>query len=297
MRFRANLNNGPFFAKILGSVEKVSRMCVVRLSPDKISIAAKPDTGDIEMWAHVNASAIFEDYKVESKNGNEISFELDLANLIRAVRSGDKASVMTVRLTKKNEQPFWTFEVEALNMQAFKVTQDVPVAILSKAEMQQQAAEPDFVGLEGQLKAVLPPLKRLHTIVDRLRTVGNTLHMTLTAQGELQLAVQDTCVDITTYFRNLRVIADPAGQGNSPAAGGLAAALRPHQQGGCLGRPGLNSAGAVLDMRKLSKVLHAWNLLPRQCFCTIVDQRAVGFFVFLEDVDLNYYVPSIVEVV
>ena len=53
----------------------------------------------------------------------------------------------------------------------------------------------------------------------------------------------------------------------------------------------------MLDMRKLSKVLHAWNLLPRQCFCTIVDQRAVGFFVFLEDVDLNYYVPSIVEVV
>ena len=110
MRFRANLVDATFFAKILGAVEKVSRLCIVRLTESRISVAAKPDAGDIEMWAHLKAGAIFSEdsYKVESRNRNEICFELDLANLIRAVRSGEKASEMVVKLSKKNGLPFWT---------------------------------------------------------------------------------------------------------------------------------------------------------------------------------------------
>ena len=69
---------------------------------------------------------LFENYQIQSKNNNEIPFHANIPNLLRALKSGDSADQIVLKLTKKGDRPFLSFEMVS---RAISVTQDVPIAL------------------------------------------------------------------------------------------------------------------------------------------------------------------------
>lgn len=58
-------------------------------------------------------SHIFEIFHIESKHdNNEILMEINLDLLVQALRSAQHSDCVTVRLTKKNNTPFLTLDIE-----------------------------------------------------------------------------------------------------------------------------------------------------------------------------------------
>ena len=57
-------------------------------------------------------STLFEEYRIESKNNNEIAFEISLDNLLKALKSGQLASDITLKLTKLEQNPFLRIAID-----------------------------------------------------------------------------------------------------------------------------------------------------------------------------------------
>lgn len=93
--------------------------------------------------------SLFEEYKIESINNNEISFEINLDHLQRALKSGQYAQEVILKLTKKNGQPFLSMSVEST--QQMTIIQDVPIVLLS-AQQLGQYTEPHLPDPEVHLK-------------------------------------------------------------------------------------------------------------------------------------------------
>jgi hypothetical protein len=56
---------------------------------------------------------IFESFNIESKHeANEILMEINLENLVQALRSAQSSDAVTVKLTKKHGTPFLTLDIE-----------------------------------------------------------------------------------------------------------------------------------------------------------------------------------------
>ncbi len=84
------------------------------MSPSKLAIILTSDITDgMQVWSGMSTSAIFDDDMIlESANNNEISFEINLENLIRALKSGTAAQNVIMKLTKKNNSPFLSFIID-----------------------------------------------------------------------------------------------------------------------------------------------------------------------------------------
>ncbi len=68
--------------------------------------------GGVQVWSGINSLSLFEDYRIESLNNNEIAFEINLDHLQRALKSGQTAQDITIKLTKKNGIPFLSLAIE-----------------------------------------------------------------------------------------------------------------------------------------------------------------------------------------
>lgn len=62
-------------------------------------------------WTDLKAS-LFSEYSVVSKNNNEISFNVNLDNLIRGLKSGQTAQEVSVKLTKKGGIAYLSLSIE-----------------------------------------------------------------------------------------------------------------------------------------------------------------------------------------
>jgi len=61
---------------------------------------------------------VFEDYHIESQNNNMIGFEINLENLVRALKSAQNVPDTQIKLTKKAGQPVLSFCMEMVRVRA-----------------------------------------------------------------------------------------------------------------------------------------------------------------------------------
>lgn len=54
---------------------------------------------------------MFDNYRIESPNGNEIPFQTSIANFQRALRSAEQAYSIVMKLTKKMGRAYLTLQV------------------------------------------------------------------------------------------------------------------------------------------------------------------------------------------
>jgi HUS1 checkpoint protein len=86
-------------------------------------------------------SSVFDTITISSLNDDVIALQIDLSHLLRALKSTENASSITVRLMKKNDLPTLSFEISLSDVS--KTLQDVPVSLQSMKRLE-EVCEPDL---------------------------------------------------------------------------------------------------------------------------------------------------------
>jgi len=109
MRFKAKVKNEKIrlFLRVVSTVQKISKVCVIHFSERQAQfiLTSELTEGGVQVWSGMNATSLFEEYSIQSLNGNEIAFEINLDHLQRALKSAQYALDIVVKLTKKMETP------------------------------------------------------------------------------------------------------------------------------------------------------------------------------------------------
>lgn len=173
MRFKTRLRPERVaqLIKICQVLERVDRVCVLHLcssDDDVVRLVVFTDaTGSISTFTTLKRVDWFESYRIESHNANQIGLELDMRNLSRALRSASSADVIVIKLTKKGV-PVLAFEImTALG----PIKQEIPVMVLSAARLA-EFQEPQHTKCKG---VALPPLVKLHAMIERMKALSQTL--------------------------------------------------------------------------------------------------------------------------
>uniref|UniRef100_A0A7S0F1I5 Checkpoint protein n=1 Tax=Hanusia phi TaxID=3032 RepID=A0A7S0F1I5_9CRYP len=115
MRLRAELEGTKRLLEISRVLMKVSKSAIILLSPSSFRIAINDSSPTLmKCWVQLsptgNEFALFRTYKVESKNANQIAFEIDLSSFERALRTAETSNLTTIKLAKRDDLACLSFE-------------------------------------------------------------------------------------------------------------------------------------------------------------------------------------------
>eukprot|EP01121_Diplochlamys_sp_Union-15-3_P004050 TRINITY_DN14012_c0_g1_i1.p1 TRINITY_DN14012_c0_g1~~TRINITY_DN14012_c0_g1_i1.p1 ORF type:complete len:276 (+),score=37.44 TRINITY_DN14012_c0_g1_i1:68-895(+) len=272
MRFKAKIQDIQLFQKFVQTVEKIDKSCIIHLSPKKIQfILMKDSTNDFQVWAGMNAVSLFSDYKVESLNKNEISFRLQLDNLLRALKSGQYAQEVLIKLTKKDSGPHLCLVITRTAQQSMNVVQDIPVEILSSTQFANYT-EPKLP--DPEVYIMMPPLKGLRNVIDKMKNISNYLTVSANMGGELTLKLETDSVSVATFYIGLE---HPQIDGRSP----------PKYDKD-------QSATVKVEIKKFSQFLYSHLISPSNVICCLVEKIAMVLHVLVEDLFITYYIPVLI---
>lgn len=154
------------------------------------------------------------------------------------------------------------------------ILQDVPVTVLSAIRVA-ECSEPENESVVG---FTLPPLGKLHSVIERMKGLGNELEIDATVAEEaaqLSLGVQTDMVTVRTQYKEL-VRASFGAQGQSEVDNTETVRSR-----------------ALVDRRNFSRCLYGHNLQPKHAICFVFQnsvmihlQHAVG------NVQISFYLPK-----
>ncbi|GMK54198.1 hypothetical protein CspeluHIS016_0107840 [Cutaneotrichosporon spelunceum] len=215
MRFRTRISNVALLHKIVRSLAALAKVCVVRLSPDSVHFIVPGNEGRDGVQP-----TLFDHYRIESNNNNEIWLEINLDALLKVLRSADTSSGIAdggrggnttlsdadvmVKLNKLDGRPVWTFEISGRTSQGhpITITHNVTVHIIS-SRRQKELTEP--LCPPPDIHLVLPNLSELKTIVSRLGHLAEDVSLAANHNGQLDLSVKASGVQMSTTWNNLRI--------------------------------------------------------------------------------------------
>jgi len=257
---------------LIQTVEKIDKQCTLHLTPKKIQfILVKELEHGFQVWSAMNASSLFNDYLIESKADNEISFQINLSHLARALRCAEKSSSqeILIKLTKKGDLPYLSLSMEVSPTRTLMLTQEVPIQPLSADQMnafiEPILPDPDIV-------IMMPPLKAMRNVIERMKDLDSTLTIQANMGGEMTLKVQTDMVSIATFYRNLE---HPQLEGRTKSEG-------PDTM-----------ASAKVDVKKFWRALYSYQVAPTNVICCIVEKTALVLHALLDDLFITYYIPML----
>ncbi len=240
----------------------------------------------MQLWSGLPLVTLFEHGKVESLNNNLVAFEMVVENLERALKSAQYSTECVCKvgfapsahlapltcafpqLAKKDGHTYLTFIIEIQTTQVMNVIQDVPIRLLSPSQLA-LLSEPEMPN--PTVHIMLPTLKNLKPIVDRLKGLSDWLALECNMDGILKLGVTTDSAKITTVITGLD---HPKVDGDN----------EPPRDADLWG-------SARVDMKKFSRFLGAVNVSPDHVVCCIIVQKAVVMHAILDSLYLTYYLP------
>ena len=153
------------------------------------------------------------------------------------------------------------------------ILQDVPVTVLSAVRLA-ECVEPENPNVTG---FTLPPLARLHSVVERMRGIGNELeiHARVFEEGaELRLGIRTDLLSVVTSYKDL-VRASYGQDERSSSQQGEEAEMR-----------------AVVDRRNFCRCLFGHLLQPRHAICFVFQNSVMMHLMGSLDVAVTYYIPQ-----
>eukprot|EP01127_Copromyxa_protea_P018921 TRINITY_DN6046_c0_g1_i2.p1 TRINITY_DN6046_c0_g1~~TRINITY_DN6046_c0_g1_i2.p1 ORF type:complete len:273 (-),score=30.40 TRINITY_DN6046_c0_g1_i2:23-841(-) len=269
MRFKARIQDINLFLRLVQTVEKIEKSCVVHLTPKKIQFILISDLTDgFQVWSGMNAASLFSDYKIVSKHSNEISFNVNLDNLIRGLKSGQLAQEVTVKLTKKGGTAYLQLAIEMTPTRSMTITQEIPIQIISPAQL---AAFTEPTLPDPEVYIMMPGLKSLRSVIERMKNIDDFLVIQANMAGELTFKVQTEVVSIATFYRKLD---HPHIEGRDPPK------ANPDQ-----------TARVKVDIKKFARFMYSYQVQPQNVICCIVEDTALVLHVLLDDLFITYYIP------
>ncbi|OBZ72379.1 Checkpoint protein hus1 [Grifola frondosa] len=217
MRFRAAIENVDIFYKIVQSVEKLQKRCIIKFTDNEMHIICNGDAneGGIQVWSQIKVSSLFTDYRIQSNSNNEVTMLLSSEALLAALRSASSPSgaqgstsftsdaEVVMRLSKKNDQAVLSFEI-------IEIMKPQDVERLKEP----MCPEPD-------VHILLPPLAKLRTVVERIRPLAaDGVTIRANGSGELHFCVhtENARVEVGWNGLNNPSMAREASTGDRDAA-------------------------------------------------------------------------------
>ncbi|KAH7884793.1 cell cycle checkpoint [Phlebopus sp. FC_14] len=217
MRFRATIENVPIFFRIIQAVEKLQRRCIIKFTESEMHIICNDDAneGGIQVWSVVKVESIFTNYRIQSNANNQITVALSTEALLSALRSSSSsasssavaasilptydADELVMKLAKKNDQAVLSFEMFGVSRTGRKVrvAHDVRIDVMRPTEVE-RLREP--LCPDPDVQILLPPLQKLRTIVERLRSLSDVLALRANNSGKLQVAIHTDAVKVETQW-------------------------------------------------------------------------------------------------
>ncbi|KAI9143949.1 checkpoint protein Hus1/Mec3 [Paraphysoderma sedebokerense] len=286
MKLRTTFKNPSFFAKVAQSVEKISKLCALKFTPEKVHFIVKDSDGGTQVWSHIEADAIFENYQIESMNRNVIWLEVSTDYLIRAFRSTQNAHEVSMKLAKKDGKAVMSLNIssESRSGKPVVITQDIPIRVLQKAQIA-DLKEPAIPTPE--IYIMLPSLHSLRTVAERMKSLSSHIILAANMNGELVLRAETDTVNIETRYCDL---VHPELDGNQEG--------RSQQRM----RDPTEFAEVRVDVKDFIKFVHSYHVNPSNVVCCIHDELCLVFYVYvgdpnrLEDEDslaiLTYLIPA-----
>lgn len=278
MRFKTRLviEKVPFLLRVIQVLDKLERRCIVHLcSPesDLVRIVFQADAmGSVAAYTNFKRSEWFESYRIESQNDNQIGLEMDVQNLLRALRSAAAADEILMKLSKKGV-PVLTFEIRT---PLGPILQDIPVIVLSKVRLA-EFEEPSYENVKG---FTLPPLASLHTVVDRMKGLSNELHMKARLaeqKASLTIRVLTDSVSVSTSYTDL----SPVSYDNEEQSGSA-----PSQEDS-----ENTTVEATVELKSFSKSLYGHQVQPKHAICCVLPSCVMVHLIIPWDVLMTYYLP------
>lgn len=267
-----------YFTKIVATLTKLSKTCVIRFSTNNIYyiIVDKGGASRVTSWCELDQGHFFQEYNMEGVNAeqNEIYLEVMPENILRALKSAQSAKSVKIKLTKKHGASL-TFEIELPSMASHRLlVHDVSVSIVPR-RLWEDFDEPFMPGYDVSI--FLPPLKTLKNVIERMKNLGTYLIIAATQTGDLKLQVETDLVTVTTRFRDLAV----------PTQSDI---QRIQQRTSILTH--VDTSEARIDIRKLALFLNGQQLNPNRIICNILNGRLVHFCMVQEGLSLQYFIPA-----
>ncbi|XP_062513568.1 checkpoint protein HUS1-like [Corticium candelabrum] len=284
MRFRAKLLDIQCilqFSRVAATVAKLSKACVLRLTPLKVCFACidRAASGGMRVWCELEQGNFFDDYRIEGKDEtNEIYIEMAADQLFQALKSAQTAQVVKIKLTKKHV-PCLTTEivVPSLASRSRSITHDIPVGIVPQ-RLWSEYQEPTM--LPHDVSICLPHLRLLKSVVERLKNMDSCLILAANGKGSLTLQVETDVVSVTTHFKDLENPVVEGSEGNGQTVGRQDAE---------------QSVEVRLDIKRFLQFIAAQQGTPEKVICNFAGRRGVQLFVLLDNVHIQYFLPGVMR--
>jgi len=207
MRFRAEWKDVSAILSVLQCFEHLGKLCLVELSPDRIRIMmTPPETQGEQAYAELFTEHMFDSIRVESKQQNHIPFLVSVQSLAKVIRSGDRSEHAQVRLTKKNDRAYLSFDILSNDQ---RLLHDVPIQIVTMskvAEMEEPALN------EPAVKLKMPDMRMVAQMASKIQHVSESVQIDVTSQGRLTFSVGQPHVSIKCRFDGLKLEPPPSQQ-------------------------------------------------------------------------------------
>ncbi|KAI0292999.1 Hus1-like protein-domain-containing protein [Multifurca ochricompacta] len=175
MRFRATVQNVLTFYRLIQTVEKLQKRCIINFSETAMCIICNNEEGGVQVWS--------------------LSYSLPLQqrdhpqppHLSTALRSASAESTganeVVMKLAKKSNIPMGR-RVKVSHDVRIEVTKPADVAMLTEP----RCPEPD-------VQIMLPLLAKMCAIVERMRSLSDVIGMRANSSGCLQLSARTEVVN------------------------------------------------------------------------------------------------------
>ncbi|GAB1601057.1 checkpoint protein HUS1-like [Argonauta hians] len=283
MRFRAKLvdcGSILHFTRIVATITRLCKTCALRITADKFYfvILEKALQGGAKVWCELFQDHFFDEYMLDglSADNNEIFLEILPDNLLKALKTGQIAKWIKIKLTKK-QVPCLTIEVDlpTPNGLSRTVVHDIPVSVLALRHWAEYE-EPDAPDFDVSIN--LPALKLLRNVVDKMKSLSNFVVMSANYEGKMKLTVETDVASVCTYFKDLK---NPKWRDkNSDVI--QSSSNDPSE-----------FYEVRVDLRKFAQFFNGLQLNPSRVICNFCEDRMVHILLMHDDVTLQYFLPSI----
>jgi Hus1-like protein len=152
------------------------------------------------LYSSLTTSIAFHEFLIESKNKNRIILEFSISNLLTALKAGNQASEVSIKLAKMNNHPF--FSIESVSSDgSVVIVQNVPVKLVPTAEslLDANISSP-------KVKVVLTCFNNLNVVADRFKDICKKGMLTISIgvkSRQMKLECASDLYWFCTEFQNI----------------------------------------------------------------------------------------------
>lgn len=193
MRFRATVENVQTFYRVVQSLEKLAKRCMITMNESTMRIICLTSDNGVQLWSSIKVPHIFTDYRIQSNNNNEITFEMGTEPLLAALKSALGSPEVVLKLTKKNDHATWSFEIAIQHNSGrrMNIVHDVRITVMRPADVA-RVHEP--LCPEPDVHIILPPLAKLRTPMEHMQRISDAVLIKANRRETLRFMVKtDKC--------------------------------------------------------------------------------------------------------